>query len=261
MLEPGLQQIGLGARTDAQSSPVVLRFGLVIPQDINQPSVLYPSPGQTGLALEFSGEFPDPIPVGAPRPAGLPITVSVYGAAELNNGRATLFDQTRGQVVDAHVFTKENPALADKPQVNQIAIFAKNLLRVATTYRVEVFAQLNFNVEQSWVWSFTTLVPPDIDSDDVPQLDTMQGKYIYLTGNIQHAGTIGDGNTFAIVETVRRGGMNFWFSPQELVSLKRILGLNSPEALVGRRIRSLGRVQFTADSYNLDAVDGEISFA
>jgi hypothetical protein len=262
MLDPGLKKVGIGHRSDANTAPVVMRLGTVEKVDINSPPVLYPRNGQVGVGLAFGGELPDPIPEGAPRPAGYPITCVVYGDAKLVMGWATLTDASTGAFVDVHSFSAEKPARTDTDQSQSLVIFSKVPLKVATTYRADFMAQLNgVGGEQKWTTTFTTIVPPEVNAQDVASLDNGIGKIVFLTGTINSAGVIeGSGSVWASLTTTHTKSVNIWFRAATWANFKAMVGITEPSELIGRTVRLLGDMYAMDLWLNINVWDGGINF-
>jgi hypothetical protein len=114
--------------------------------------VLYPPPDGRDVPLEFGGETPDPIPAGAPRPAGYPITVHFPPGWTVVRVHASL---RRGTAeVPFHLSTPESPA-TDFPQQDTVCIIPERRLEPRATYSVRVEATVN-GTARTFEWSFTT---------------------------------------------------------------------------------------------------------
>jgi hypothetical protein len=265
MLDPGLQRVGIGFRSDANSSPVVMRLGTVIKGDINAAPILYPRNGQTGVVLAFNGEAPDPLPEGAPRPSGFPITCVVYGDAKLKDGWGTLTDMSTGQFVEAHVFSAEKPARADVNQDQSLVIFARVPLKHSTTYRADFMAKLNgIGAEQKWTTTFSTIGPGEattVNAGDVASLDNGIGKIVSITGAINSAGLqAGDGAVWAGMTSPHSKGVFIWFTATVWANFKTKTGITETEQLVGRTVRVLGDMYAMEKWLNINVWDGGIDF-
>ncbi len=110
--------------------------------------LVYPGAGQTGLpTLWYANESPDPLPPGAPRPAGYPATLhGIRGTlqvswAELRDGA--------NQVVPVH------PNPADCSTHNCYALIPKSPLAAYTTYTAHAVGTVG-GIAFDQVWQFTT---------------------------------------------------------------------------------------------------------
>ena len=149
MLRPNLVRIGLG--WDGGYAVMDVINGLV--GDEPHP-VAYPAEGQKNIPTLFPNELPDPIPAGAPRPAGYPVTLQFpFDSEEVTGVKASFMDAT-GKPVPFHLSTPEKPA-NDFPQQNTICVIPARRLAPGATYKVEIsgsFQGQTFDHE----WSFTT---------------------------------------------------------------------------------------------------------
>lgn len=149
MLRPNLVRIGLGWEGGYAVMDVI--NGLV--GDEPHP-VAYPAEGQKNIPTLFPNELPDPIPAGAPRPAGYPVTFQFpYDSEEVTSVKAT-FTDAAGKPVQFHLSSPEKPA-NDFPQQNTICVIPARRLAPGATYKVSVSGTFQGETFEH-AWSFTT---------------------------------------------------------------------------------------------------------
>jgi hypothetical protein len=120
-------------------------------------AVAYPAEGQKQVPTLFPNELPDPIPAGAPRPAGYPITFQFpFDSEEVTGVKATLADAA-GKPVVFHLSTPERPA-NEFPQQNTICLIPARRLAAGATYKVRVSGTFQGEAfEHAWSFSTETL--------------------------------------------------------------------------------------------------------
>lgn len=153
MLRPNLVRIGLGWEGGYAVMDVI--NGLI--GDEPHP-VAYPAEGQKNVPTLFPNELPDPIPAGATRPAGYPVTLQFPFDSEEVTGVKAAFMDVSGKAVPFHLSSPEHPANAF-PQQNTICVIPARRLAPGATYKVRVagtFQGETFEHE----WSFTTETAP-----------------------------------------------------------------------------------------------------
>lgn len=168
LLDPKLQKIGAGHAAGGQWGNECLIDVLSNNDGTVDPKLAvlaYPPDGAKGVGLEFHGEWPDPIPAGANRPTGYPITLSFFAGqkvtevtAELHEGLAPKGPKAKpGKAVEFHLSTPEKPAAPDddKDNSNSICLLPKSPLTAATTYTVKITAKVD-DAPFETTWSFTT---------------------------------------------------------------------------------------------------------
>lgn len=149
LLRPGLKRIGIGI---SGRSVVVNAFDGVDAEETD--AVPYPAPQAKAVPLEFPLELPDPIPAGAPRPAGFPITLQFpQEGPEVRSARAELRDEA-GRLLKAHLSSPERPA-TQFSQMNTVCLIPASPLRPGGRYRVSVSGVLG-EAPVRKEWSFAT---------------------------------------------------------------------------------------------------------
>jgi uncharacterized protein YkwD len=124
--------------------------------------ILYPSPGQGGVALSFPGnEIPDPLPNATDKLAGFPITVTFPGPARIPDSRAWMEDEA-GNEVPVWFSSPTKPAndRYTSLQQNTLCVFAKQVLRPGMRYIIKVEARVGAR-DWSRAWTFTTEPPAE----------------------------------------------------------------------------------------------------
>ncbi len=147
-LRPNLKRIGLGYEGEV----VVMD---VISGDVgyDYASVAYPADGQANVPTEFGVEIPNPLPKGAPSPAGYPITLQFPLVAKVIGVEAELTD-SGGAKIEFHLSDPERPATSF-PQQNTICLIPTKPLAANTTYKVSIKANVDGR-EVRKSWSFIT---------------------------------------------------------------------------------------------------------
>ena len=161
ILDPGLGSIAVGyAPLPGGSYMAALMFPEHKPAEAGWP-VAYPADGQTGVALEYGREIPNPIPAG--KAGGYPVTLQFPPFDAVTGVRAELRDG-KGGVVPVYLSDPEHPATSFG-QYGVVSLIAKQPLRPETRYRVVVDASWK-GQKKRWSWSFTTLALRQVDADD-----------------------------------------------------------------------------------------------
>lgn len=155
MLRSSLAEIGVGFAYDSTFSATVINVITGIVGSERPEPVLYPASGQTNVPTTFAAEeSPDPLPPGAPRPAGYPITAQFPTGASITSVTASLH---RGATtVATYNSDPENPANSARP-TNSYAIFLipQSPLAANTAYTVIILATVNAT-PYNQTWNFTT---------------------------------------------------------------------------------------------------------
>jgi uncharacterized protein YkwD len=152
LLRPNLKRIGLGY----EAGVVVLDvLSGVVGSDLD--SVAYPADGQANVPTEFGFDMPDPLPKGAPRKAGYPITLRFPLVAKIEGVEAALID-SEGTKVEFHFSDPERPATSF-PQQSTICLIPAKPLATNTTYKVSIKANVDGR-EVYKSWSFITRKAP-----------------------------------------------------------------------------------------------------
>jgi len=152
ILRPNLKRIGLGYQEEVVVLDVI--SGIV---GFDLDSVAYPSDGQANVPTEFGGDTPDPLPKGAPRQAGYPITLLFPFAAKVSGVEAELIDSA-GTKIEIHLSDPERPATSF-PQQSTICLIPTKPLVENTTYKVRIKADVDGR-EVRKSWSFLTREAP-----------------------------------------------------------------------------------------------------
>ena len=126
--------------------------------------ILYPANKQEDapVGFNYSGEVPNPISKQMRKPAGFPITLSVFDyPRELNNVKgAELYRVTkRGKKikVPVHVSTPQNPANGlSQHQDNNLCMIPEGFLEYGTKYNVCIKANVG-KEPKTFDWEFTTV--------------------------------------------------------------------------------------------------------
>ncbi|HSB11674.1 MAG TPA: CAP domain-containing protein [Blastocatellia bacterium] len=147
-LRPNLKRIGLGYEGEVVVADVVSGVG-----GFNLDSIAYPADGQSNVPTELGVDAPDPLPQGAPRKAGFPITLLFPFVTKIADVEAGLSDSAGGKV-EFHLSDPEHPATSF-PQQSTICLIPVKPLAANTTYQVSIRAKVD-----GWVvrknWSFIT---------------------------------------------------------------------------------------------------------
>lgn len=157
-----LDRVGIGCSAIGTSGKVVV-IEPAWRDATSEPRVypaLYPAPDQVEVPLVFAlgrEEWPDPRPNKSEK-AGYPITV-ICDQLSWQPGEATASLTAQGKEVPAWVFSRENPAIKERPVHEVICILPKQPLRPKTKYTATVRCK-KYGVERtpewSQTWSFTT---------------------------------------------------------------------------------------------------------
>lgn len=103
IVRPDLRVIGYGEADVGSVAIEDMEFGFAVAT--NAPPVLYPGAGQTQVpAIFVDNELPDPVPRGAPRTTGYPVTVTFSEADRVSMHSFTLTAQG-GQALTAYVLS------------------------------------------------------------------------------------------------------------------------------------------------------------
>ncbi|HKA19218.1 MAG TPA: CAP domain-containing protein [Blastocatellia bacterium] len=148
ILRPNLKRIGLGYQEEVVVLDVI--SGIV---GFDLDSVAYPSDGQANVPTEFGGDTPDPLPKGAPRQAGYPITLLFPFAAKVSGVEAELIDSA-GTKIEIHLSDPERPATGF-PQQSTVCLIPIKPLVENTAYKVSIKANVDGR-EVRKSWSFLT---------------------------------------------------------------------------------------------------------
>lgn len=145
------QAAGYGEAQVGSLRIAVLDLGFSAP-GTSEP-VVYPAADQVGVPAAFLGnEIPDPLPEGAPYPAGYPVTLQLGGGQTLT--------VTTGRLLDAD--GREVPSYTLQPgqrvASSEWALVAQQPLRPGATYTAEVLGKLD-GQDFSRRWSFTVASP------------------------------------------------------------------------------------------------------
>lgn len=169
LLHPNLKKIGGGQASGGRTGHVVLLdCQSNVGGDAIDPKLAilaFPKDGAKDVELDFNGEWPDPIPQGASRPTGYPVTLSFFDrqdvrgvTAELRVGAPPKGPKDKpGKLVDFHVSTPEKPAVPEEDRDNSrtICLLPKLPLSPKTTYTVTIKATVG-EAPFERTWSFTT---------------------------------------------------------------------------------------------------------
>jgi uncharacterized protein YkwD len=131
ILRPELEKIGAGFKNGTKFRTVCVLDVLSSLRAAEEKLVVYPPDKATGVPVRFSTEMPDPIPQGAPHPAGYPVTLTGYNTAELEGAEADLFCE--GKKVDCHFSSPQKPATSFTQQ-NSICLIPKSPLAANAVY-------------------------------------------------------------------------------------------------------------------------------
>jgi hypothetical protein len=113
------------------------------------PPVVYPAPDQTDIPTSFGdNEIPDPIPPGAPRVSGYPITVTFADGAAVSTAVLTV-SPPGGSPLDAYTL----PPGPDTE--NSSSLLTKAPLLAHTRYTAHITATVDGKPFDR-TWSFTT---------------------------------------------------------------------------------------------------------
>lgn len=149
LLRPSLKRVGMGFC--GRTAVINIHGGV---EGLDEAPVGFPTANQANVPLEFPWELPDPIPPGASRPAGYPITLQFpMDGPEVSGVRAELTDSA-GRGVKFHLSHPGKPA-CEFPQMNTICVIPATRLKPGASYKVKIAGQYDgtaFNRE----WSFTT---------------------------------------------------------------------------------------------------------
>lgn len=160
LLQPRLKAIGLGlAQAKTGNWVTVMQAQDIGPGE--QDPICYPADDQHDVPLAFAGGKEIPGGDNRKMTAGFPITVTFAPVRQVKNVQARLED-AKGNQVNIWLSTPEKPA---QPfgQRNSIALIAWEALQPASTYRVQVSAEVD---DKKWsrTWSFRTC--PRQESDE-----------------------------------------------------------------------------------------------
>lgn len=152
IFRPAIEKIGVGHANGGGITVIDLQTGLK-DADVKH-VVVFPVPDQTDVPLRFGNETPNPIPPGAPRDAGYPITLTQYDRKiKITEVTASLVDEN-GTPVEFHLSTPEAPA-HPVYQLNTVGMIPVRALRGGTKYTVSVSCKMG-GVPFEKTWSFTT---------------------------------------------------------------------------------------------------------
>lgn len=259
LINPGLRRVGLGFRSDANSSPVVMRYEAPVATDPNAEPVLYPKNGQIEVPLSFGGELPNPLPDGWPTPVGYPLSMSVSGTAKLSGGWATLNDTVLGGFVECWVWTAEKPANPGVSMDQAIAIIPRKVLRVGTTYIASYFAQLNGAPIRTWTSTFTTVAPVEVDANSVASLDAANGKVVRITGKVAWAPANSANDAWFMLSSPHSKQVNVMIGADwNAYNMSTKLGVADPSGLIGKTVRALANEVFIGNFININLLQGEL---
>ncbi len=149
LLRPSLRRVGVGLVEEIAVLDVL--SGCV---GDDQGAVLFPGPGMAGVPLFFQSELPNPLPRGASRRAGHPVTVQFPLDGPAPREVEMSLEDAAGAPVDSHVSHPERPA-SGFPQQNTLCLIPAEPLLPGETYRVRVRAVVG---GRPFVrsWQFTT---------------------------------------------------------------------------------------------------------
>ena len=143
--------IGYGEARIGILSISVLDIGLKQPGSADP--VVYPSSDETNVPAAFmDNEVPDPLPQGATKPAGYPITLQLGGAQKLTVTTGRLLGPD-GQEVPSYTLNPGNQVTAA-----QWSLIPHNPLKTGARYTAEVVGTAD-GKDFSKSWSFTVVAP------------------------------------------------------------------------------------------------------
>jgi tetratricopeptide (TPR) repeat protein len=143
--------VGYGEARIGVLSIGVMDFGLVQPGSGD--AVAYPSADQTNVPAAFiDNEVPDPLPQGAPKPAGYPVTLQLGGAQKLTVTTGRLLGPD-GQEVPSYTLNPGNQVTA-----TQWGLIPHSPLKPGARYTAEVVGTAD-GKDFSKRWSFTVIAP------------------------------------------------------------------------------------------------------
>lgn len=256
LMHPGLKIVGIGV----QGAQVVIRTTPapnVADGYTNSSPVLFPGNGATGVKFNFQGEIPDPIPSGFPQPVGSPVSLHAFGQATLKDVTASLVGPKGA--IDSWVFTPDAPPPgSNTPGMYGPAIFIipKNPLSMGTDYTASISTTINgASPPQSFTWKFRTWDPPEVDGNNIADMQAHNGIYQYLSSPpiIWAQPPAGDFDSVLLIAPWSDGhGFTISLKGEQFQAVKAKFGLTDPDSFfgkfVGKRIRALGHMiipQFT----------------
>lgn len=162
IINPMYTHMGYGYASKGTKHVNVLEVGSIRYNGLDSRMAVYPSDGQKGVPVTWSGlEQPDPFRLypGVKGPGGYPVTLLVSGGrverVELKSASIT-DGETKG--VDFYSFDATNDP--ELPGSNAVALIPKSALKPRTTYRVSITLNITYaNDEREEVkkeWRFTT---------------------------------------------------------------------------------------------------------
>ncbi|HEX3606523.1 MAG TPA: tetratricopeptide repeat protein [Candidatus Dormibacteraeota bacterium] len=149
IVRPELRTIGYADCTIGPLPMEDMEFGMGPPPARTTPPVLVPADGQNGVPTTFlDNELPDPLPKGAPRNAGFPVTATFPGGASVRLVGLSLRDAA-GAEVPAYTLS---PTADDE---NSACLLPRSPLKPGSHYTATLSAVVD---GQSLVrtWSFVT---------------------------------------------------------------------------------------------------------
>lgn len=194
MLRPGLKTVGIGWADDGTVQATVMTFGTNVKSD--EFPVAYPPNDATDVPWAFlMAESPYPLPDDAPT-SGYPVTLA-YGEA-IVDVVATLYDGEMREV-PVHFSSPEKPAREGYSQGNVVCLFSRAPMKPGERYTVEVSATHPDGERRHWRWSFRTIEPVDVDTNDAQALERAIGKHVRVRSPIAWSRRTGSGQgTYAL---------------------------------------------------------------
>jgi uncharacterized protein YkwD len=155
-----VREIGAAVGSD-RSQTVVMELGLKTNQSVASDYVgVYPTNGQTGIALHAYVEAPNPFPDLStanddfPTKTSFPVSVSVVAGNTISVTSFTITEAGQATPLDARLMTRANDPNAYLTS-NMAFLIAKAPFKSATTYNVK-FSGTNNGANLTKEWSFTT---------------------------------------------------------------------------------------------------------
>lgn len=156
LLNPDLKYLGYGTYKSKDKEIHVFDFGYLNENEekLRWDAIFYPANNATEIKMSWSGEEnPDPLPLGAQKPLGSPI--SIVFKEKINSVlKVELIDEA-GNKINSFIITPMNDI--NNKDFNAVIIVPKEVLKNNNKYIVIVKANLGKdNIEKDYSWSFIT---------------------------------------------------------------------------------------------------------
>lgn len=156
LMNPEINSFGYGSYRVEDDLIHVFNFGYIGENDppVKWDVIKYPNDNATNINPVWNGlENPDPLPLGTPKPVGMPISI-LFKDQIKSVIKAELKDRD-GKIIDAFLIYPGNDI--NNKQINSITIIPKMMLNKFTKYTVNIEVELGANGEKkTFNWNFET---------------------------------------------------------------------------------------------------------